>query len=254
MEYHLGQQITRIGREPSNDIVLSGDARVSRYHAEIVRDGSGFVIRDLGSRNGTLVNGSRISRHRLKNGDEIQVGYTRMTFSNGVLLVPVGAVAPLHERGRPARDVVPVPEQWSNAPIIAIVSVAILAVAAIVALMLRSPSATSDAATNMAKQWVAQQVDTIAAETVRALAVAQIPLPPEPLYNKVHKQVADTKNWVFTSPEKVAENVYRVQATANFGIPLTGANYSVTSRYTLTVNLDTGTITADGPQVQVSES
>ncbi|GEM_PF-2911031 len=250
MEYSLSQHSTRIGREPSNDIVLSGDTHVSRYHAEIVREGAGFIIRDLGSKNGTLVNGSRISQHRLVNGDVIQIGSTRIVFQNGVILVPEDAVAPSREHARRVREVMQAPAQRSNAPVLAIAGVALLAVAAILVLMLRSPS-TSDKATDMARQWVVQRVDAIAREILLAPGIAQIPLPAEPLYDKVREQVADTKNWVFAEPDKVAENVYRLQAAATFSIPLTAANYSVTARYTLTVNMATKMVTAAGPQVQV---
>ncbi len=56
----------------------SGDA--SRRHAEIVGGKDGFTIRDLGSTNGTFVNGERIREHRLEPGDRIQIGSSPMTF------------------------------------------------------------------------------------------------------------------------------------------------------------------------------
>lgn len=66
-----------IGREPDNTVVISGDAFVSGHHAKvIVRDGR-VVIDDLGSRNGTVVNGARLTRsHELRIGDRVQIGYT----------------------------------------------------------------------------------------------------------------------------------------------------------------------------------
>ena len=64
----------RFGREATNTIILS-DERVSRYHAVIdCREGAEYVVTDLGSRNGTLLNGSPIRRPtRLIHGDEITI-------------------------------------------------------------------------------------------------------------------------------------------------------------------------------------
>ncbi|MCL5269350.1 MAG: FHA domain-containing protein, partial [bacterium] len=66
---------TRIGRALDNDIVLA-DHLVSRYHAEITRDGIHYQVRDLGSKNGLLVNGEAKGEHRLTRGDELQIGAT----------------------------------------------------------------------------------------------------------------------------------------------------------------------------------
>lgn len=66
---------TRIGRSSSCDIVLGDDA-ISRRHAEIALRGGVCVIRDLGSCNGTWVNGRAIQRARLRRGDELQLGDT----------------------------------------------------------------------------------------------------------------------------------------------------------------------------------
>jgi ABC transport system ATP-binding/permease protein len=56
----------RIGRQPDNDIALTGDLEVSRHHAELHRNpAGGFEIIDLGSHGGTYVNGERITRKML---------------------------------------------------------------------------------------------------------------------------------------------------------------------------------------------
>lgn len=47
----------RIGRAPDNDVVLSAEPTVSRHHAELVRAGEGWSVRDVGSHNGTHLNG-----------------------------------------------------------------------------------------------------------------------------------------------------------------------------------------------------
>lgn len=64
-----------IGREAGNTIVCDGDSRVSRRHARLTPDGLTYAIEDLGSANGTFVNGVQISaRTPLNNGDEIRIG------------------------------------------------------------------------------------------------------------------------------------------------------------------------------------
>jgi len=68
-----------IGRSPECDVFLD-DVTVSRRHAELVRDGETFTIRDLGSLNGTFVNKRRIESSALEDDDEVQIGKYRMTF------------------------------------------------------------------------------------------------------------------------------------------------------------------------------
>ena len=65
----------RIGRNDDNDVTIA-DGRVSRHHARIVADGSGFAIEDLQSSNGTFVDGAQVSRARLHPGASIVVGET----------------------------------------------------------------------------------------------------------------------------------------------------------------------------------
>src|SRR5450830_1630558 len=75
----LDAERTVAGRSPDADIFLD-DVTVSRKHVEFVREGDGFVVRDVGSLNGTYVNRDRIERAPLKAGDEVQIGKFRMTF------------------------------------------------------------------------------------------------------------------------------------------------------------------------------
>lgn len=76
----------RIGRQSGNDLVIS-DPGVSRNHAEVVGyDDGDCLLRDLGSTNGTVVNGSRLDKgeeHRLHDGDRITVGHTVIEFRRG---------------------------------------------------------------------------------------------------------------------------------------------------------------------------
>jgi pSer/pThr/pTyr-binding forkhead associated (FHA) protein len=68
-----------LGRSRSCDLRVGGGDS-SRRHAEITGDADGFMIRDLGSTNGTFVNDERVSEHRLHPGDRIQIGASTITF------------------------------------------------------------------------------------------------------------------------------------------------------------------------------
>ncbi len=77
----LARERTTIGRSRTSDIVLP-DQWLSRRHAEIVRRDDQFFVADLGSRNGTLLNGARITGERpLQPGDRITLGAYDLTFS-----------------------------------------------------------------------------------------------------------------------------------------------------------------------------
>lgn len=75
----LGGQRLVIGRLRECDICLN-DVNVSRQHAELARAGEGWAIRDLGSTNGTLVDGKKITEVGLVDGDVIEIGATRLVF------------------------------------------------------------------------------------------------------------------------------------------------------------------------------
>lgn len=75
----LDTDVLTIGRSPHSDIFLD-DVTVSRHHARVMRDDSGFVVEDLNSLNGTYVNRKRIERHRLVERDELQIGKFKLVF------------------------------------------------------------------------------------------------------------------------------------------------------------------------------
>ncbi len=70
------------GRHPSSDIFLD-DVTVSRRHAVFTKEGEGYVVRDIGSLNGTYVNRQRIDEARLEQGDEVQIGKFRLVYYTG---------------------------------------------------------------------------------------------------------------------------------------------------------------------------
>lgn len=72
----------RIGRDPSNQIVLNDDRYTSRYHAWVTYENNDFWLEDLGSTNGTMLNGELVEkRELLHSGDKIRIGETEMTFT-----------------------------------------------------------------------------------------------------------------------------------------------------------------------------
>jgi pSer/pThr/pTyr-binding forkhead associated (FHA) protein len=75
-----GDRVT-LGRDPANAVCVDDDLAISGMHAVLERYSSGWALRDLGSRNGTFVNGVRITgEHSLHTGDEIEIGDTRIVF------------------------------------------------------------------------------------------------------------------------------------------------------------------------------
>src|SRR5947209_9212272 len=74
--YELNKDIITLGRDITNDIVIN-DPEVSRHHTRMTRGGGGYTIEDLGSTNGTFVNGQRLTGARpLAGGDVIGLGET----------------------------------------------------------------------------------------------------------------------------------------------------------------------------------
>jgi pSer/pThr/pTyr-binding forkhead associated (FHA) protein len=79
--YTLRRRHTRIGRNLDNDIVIAND-RVSRYHAEVTREGGELMIMDAGSRNGVWLNGSKVTAPTpLRSGDNVRLGRQEFTFN-----------------------------------------------------------------------------------------------------------------------------------------------------------------------------
>lgn len=78
-KYLLGPEITRVGRHPESEIFLD-DITVSRRHAEFFRKENDYIVKDVGSLNGTYVNRERIDETVLSSGDEVQIGKFKLVF------------------------------------------------------------------------------------------------------------------------------------------------------------------------------
>jgi FHA domain-containing protein len=99
----LDSERVTVGTLESNDVVVDADG-VSRVHAVFERFGEAWLIRDLGSRNGTFVNGGRIiSERALHSGDEIILGRLRLLFhapARGTETAAIAQPPPLTPRER----------------------------------------------------------------------------------------------------------------------------------------------------------
>lgn len=80
--YALDNELTTAGRHPDSGIFLD-DVTVSRRHAELTSDEGTYVVRDLGSLNGTYVNRERVDEVSLQDGDELQIGKFKLFFFHG---------------------------------------------------------------------------------------------------------------------------------------------------------------------------
>ena len=78
--HRAGDAALRLGRSPDNDLILR-DPATSGHHARVERRGEAFWIVDLGSTNGTLVNGEPIQEKELNHGDRITIGQNAVHFS-----------------------------------------------------------------------------------------------------------------------------------------------------------------------------
>lgn len=80
-EYNISRFATSIGREIGNDIVLVSDKTISRQHAVVQYVDGKFLLQDLGSKNGSRLNGQKIQGlTEMRSGDEICLGLTQYMF------------------------------------------------------------------------------------------------------------------------------------------------------------------------------
>ncbi|HHH82605.1 MAG TPA: FHA domain-containing protein [Chloroflexi bacterium] len=110
--FDLTKDVTMIGRDVTNEVVL-GDAEVSRQHARLTRTPGGFVLEDLGSTNGTFVNGERLVAPRVLNpGDLVAFGENVTLTFDAVAPEAASTVASAAAKAEPA----PPPAKAADAP------------------------------------------------------------------------------------------------------------------------------------------
>jgi predicted component of type VI protein secretion system len=96
---------TTIGKAAENDVALADDPTASHLHALLERFPAGWCVTDLGSSNGTWVNGERIwSSHRLRHGDEIRVGSTGLVFRDQAAAAGANTEVEAHAPSLTARE------------------------------------------------------------------------------------------------------------------------------------------------------
>lgn len=79
--YPLSQSVSKIGRDKANNISLNSDSYISRHHAWVLFIKGNYFVEDLGSTNGTLLNGDVLSeRKQIFPGDRIKFGRTELVF------------------------------------------------------------------------------------------------------------------------------------------------------------------------------
>lgn len=92
-QYELSSDVTRIGRRGENNVPLNSGS-VSGTHAEIIKTAEGFELRDLGSTNGTFLNGDRVQTARVHRNDVIRCGGVSLMFDGAdVPMAPAGDAA-----------------------------------------------------------------------------------------------------------------------------------------------------------------
>jgi predicted component of type VI protein secretion system len=116
--FELIEDTITVGRVEDN-IIQIDDASVSSHHAELVRDGDDYILRDLDSTNGTRLNGTGHTEGRLKDGDEIMFGKIDAIYESEHSAAAAQAAAqPMPEEAavamQPATQSVP-PANFANA-------------------------------------------------------------------------------------------------------------------------------------------
>ncbi len=93
LETELDADVVTVGRHPENSVVLPG-ASVSGHHATVTRQGDAYFVRDLGTTNGTKLNGVQVEEAKLEDGDRIVFGHIPAVFQLNEPVVEIDAVEP----------------------------------------------------------------------------------------------------------------------------------------------------------------
>jgi len=246
MQYRLRKRVTRIGRSRRNDVAFPDDTVVSRFHAQVRREDGRYVLHDLGSTNGTRVNGRRVGRHTLVDGDVIQVGGEKLVYRHGTLDVPAharlgGTMTWVWERTR----VPPVVVRQNSTVFIILGAVGVLMLVALLALVLSPgvlwpPIPPKRDAESVARAWVRANREEIA-KKIADQARVEVPVEYPVLLDRVREQVALDSTWRYKELEEVTEGVFRVEAITTFSVGMVERpDYCVTATYLLTIDLNQG--------------
>ena len=107
--FDLAKEVTMLGRDVTNDIPI-GDAEISRQHARLTRTPGGMVLEDLGSTNGTFVNGERLASPRLlRAGDTVGFGENVTLSFESTAQEAATVMGPAARGTPPARPATPPP-------------------------------------------------------------------------------------------------------------------------------------------------
>lgn len=84
IRFELTPGASTIGRVKANSVTITGDTAISRQHCKFERTPDGIFVSDMGSSNGTQVNGKKIGEDRvpIKDGDKVQIGSTAITLED----------------------------------------------------------------------------------------------------------------------------------------------------------------------------
>ena len=108
--FPLAKRPLTAGRDPARDIQLL-DSKVSRKHFQVRCQDDGYVIREMRSKNGVLINGARVEdEHKLADGDQIQAGDTTLVFYEKDDPDRTNALNQYKQAGRPFREDMTLPE------------------------------------------------------------------------------------------------------------------------------------------------
>ena len=108
--FQLAQRPLTAGRDPARDIQLL-DSKVSRKHFQVRCHGDGYLIREMRSKNGVLINGARVEdEHKLADGDQIQAGDTTLVYYEQDDPDRTNALNQYKQAGRPFREDMTLPD------------------------------------------------------------------------------------------------------------------------------------------------
>jgi len=212
------------------------------------------VLNDVGSTNGTKVNGRSTRRHVLSDGDMVSMGHSDIEFRHGALLLPPSAR--VGGAGQQSSGSAGGGNGSVGLIIGGVLLLLVLLVVGVVLLSYSNKNTSSGTATatsslpakvdteSIAHQWVSAHRTTISDEIAQD-SRKRVRLEYPALLERVRKQVDNSDNWRYKDLGKVTENIYRVSAVVSFSVGMVNPpDYWITAKYILTVNTETETVDA----------